>query len=273
MNEATPTPYPDLNTVLKELVENIQKALSENFVGAYLQGSFAVADFDLHSDWDFVIATDGELHDSEVQRLQEVHERIFSMDVAWAKHLEGSYFPKKILKTYPASGGQLWYLNHGSNSLERSDHCNTLIVRWVVREKGITLAGPPPASLVDPIPVSMLRAEILATISDWGEEILSNPEHYNNRFYQTYIALNYCRMLHDLLRGFPGSKRSGADWSKDNLDPSWGSLIDRTWDGRPDPAVTSRQPADPKDFQSTLEFVRYAIARAKIIYDEVSDAP
>jgi hypothetical protein len=43
------------------------------------------------------------------------------------------------------------------------------------------------------------------------------------------------------------------------LDPSWAGLIDRAWDGRPNPALSVRQPADPADFRSTLEFVRYAI--------------
>jgi len=66
-------------------------------------------------------------------------------------------------------------------------------------------------------------------------------------------------MLNDLNNGFPGTKVTGAKWAKDNLDPSWGPLIDRTWDGRPNPAVSVRQPADPKDFSDTLRFVQYII--------------
>jgi predicted nucleotidyltransferase len=52
--EKSPTPYPELNRVLKALVEGIQSILKDNFVGAYLQGSFAVGDFDIHSDVDFI---------------------------------------------------------------------------------------------------------------------------------------------------------------------------------------------------------------------------
>jgi hypothetical protein len=40
-------------------------------------------------------------------------------------------------------------------------------------------------------------------------------------------------------------------------------LIDRTWDARPKPEVTSRQPADKQDFERTLEFVRYAIEESR----------
>jgi hypothetical protein len=260
-----PTPYPELNAVLQELVESVQAALGNSFVAACLQGSFAVGDFDRHSDVDFIVAIEAALSDAQAHALQAMHERIYHLDCAWAQHLEGSYFPKSVLKDYSQRGKQLWYLDHGSRALVRSDHCNTVVVRWVVREHGVTLAGPSPATLVDPIPVEALRQEIMQTISGWGQEILAESEHFNNRFYQTFIVLNYCRMLHDLHTGFPGSKRAGAEWAKATLDPSWARLIARAWDGRPNPALSVRQPADPADFRSTLEFVKYAI-RASMKY-------
>ena len=86
---------------------------------------------------------------------------------------------------------------------------------------------------------------------------MSHPDPYNNRFYQGFIVLSYCRMLHDLHRGMPGSKRAGAEWAKANLDPPWQGLIDRAWNGRPNPALSVRQQADPEDFKATLEFIHY----------------
>jgi aminoglycoside adenylyltransferase-like protein len=194
--------------------------------------------------------------------LQAMHERLYHLGSAWAQHLEGSYFPKDILRDYSQCGKALWYLDHGSRSLVRSDHCNTVVVRWVVREHGVALAGQNPASLVDPIPVESLRREILATIRDWGQQILDESERFNNRFYQTYIVLNYCRMLHDLHTGRTGSKHGGAEWAKVNLNPLWAGLIDRAWDGRPNPALSVRLPADPEDFKLTLEFIQYIIQAA-----------
>jgi predicted nucleotidyltransferase len=254
-----PTPYTEFNIVLQELVESIRAILSDNFIGACLQGSFAVGDFDRHSDVDFIVAIEEELSDVHVQALQAMHERIYDLDSAWAQHLEGSYFPKDILRRHRQRGKKLWYLDHGARSLIRSDHCNTIVVRWTVREHGAALDGPNPASLVDPIPVDLLRREILATIHEWGQEILANPERFNNRFYQSFLVLSYCRMLHDFQTGKTGSKLAGAEWAKAALDPSWAGLIDRSWNGRPNPALSVRQPADPAEMRRTLAFVQYVI--------------
>jgi len=264
-----PSPYPELNAVLQELVEEVQTALGNRFLAACLQGSFAVGDFDLHSDVDFIVVLEEELSEAQVAALQAIHRRIYDLDCPWAQHLEGSYFPRNVLKDVSQRGKPLWYLDHGSRELIQSDHCNTVVVRWVIREHGVPLTGPIPATLVDPIPIEILRQEILQTLRDWGEEILARPEPYNNWWYQTYIVLNYCRMLHDLHRGFPGSKRAGAEWAKATLDPSWAGLIDRAWAGRPNPAFSCGQPTDLADFRSTLEFVKYAIG-ASVQYTAAS---
>lgn len=257
-----PTPYPHLNAVLRQLVSSVQTTLGSSFVGAYLQGSFAVGDFDRHSDVDFIIVIEEDLTGAQVDALQSLHARIYRLDCAWAQHLEGSYFPREILKHYSRRGTPLWYLDNGSQSLIEAGHDNSLVVRWVVRAHGVTLAGPDPATLVDEIPIPALRQEILEVMNRWGQQILADPNCINNRFYQGFAVLTYCRTLHDLHTGFPGSKRAAAEWAKTTLDPSWAGLIDRAWATRPNPAVSVRQPPDPQDFQSTLEFVRYSLQMA-----------
>jgi hypothetical protein len=109
----------------------------------------------------------------------------------------------------------------------------------------------------------MLRREIYQVIIDWGNEILQNPDRFNNRFYQSFIVLSYCRMLHSLHTGRVESKWAGAEWVKSNLNPAWTGLIDRTWDGRPNPSVSVKLPADPKEFADTLDVVRYAIEESR----------
>ncbi len=257
-----PTPYPALNAVLQELVGGAGQVLGDNLIAAWLQGSFAVGGFDDHSDVDFIIATKQELSDLQVRDLQAMHQLIYDLESEWAKHLEGSYFPTTVLREHAQSGRELWYLDHGSRVLERSAHDNTVDVRWILREKGVVLAGSQPATWINPIPTDALRQEILETINTWGGEILADPEQINNRFYQTFAVLSYSRMLHDLHTGVVGSKRLGAEWAKENLDPAWRGLIDRAWDGRPNPAFSVQQPADEADFRRTLEFVEEVMGAA-----------
>jgi predicted nucleotidyltransferase len=178
----TPTPYPDLNAVLQELVSTVQRALGSNFAAACLQGSFAVGDFDQHSDVDFIVALNNPLSDLEVDALQAMHARIDNLDCTWAQHLEGSYFPRDILRSCSRRDELLWYLDNGHRTLERSKHSNTVVVRQVVREYGVRLAGASPDALVDPIPVETLRHEIRTTITDWRQEVFAEPQHFNNWF-------------------------------------------------------------------------------------------
>ncbi len=268
-----PTPYTELNAVLHELVAGIRQAVGNDFIGAYLQGSFAAGDFDQHSDVDFVIAINNELSEDEVAELQRVHERIYGLESEWARHLEGSYFPGAILRSGERCGEQLWYLDHGKNRLIKSDHCNTLVVRSVVRERGITLAGPDPTTLVDPISVMALRREMSNTMRTWAKDILEHQERYGNRFYQGYIVLNYSRMLHDLVKGRPGSKREGATWAKATLGTEWSALIDRAWTRRPNPAVAVREPSDPVDFEATLRFVKVVLRESEAYMPSNRETP
>jgi predicted nucleotidyltransferase len=256
--ETGPTPYTDLNDVLAELSQGIRGALGEDLVGFYLQGSLATGGFDGDSDVDFIVVTRDELVSGQVDTLQGVHGRVFDLESDWAKHLEGSYFPQEVVRDSERAEEELWYLEHGDRALKRSSHCNTVVVRWVVREHGVALVGPDPSTLINTVTMDMLRDDIAATIRDWGAEILADPDRFRNRFYQSFIVLSYCRMLHDLETGRIGSKREGTEWAKRFLDSSWVDLIDRAWNGRPDAAWSVRQPPDEDDFVRTLEFVRFA---------------
>jgi predicted nucleotidyltransferase len=254
-----PTPFAELDEVLADLVARIESILDDSFVGVYVHGSLAVGGFDAHSDVDFVVVSEDELTQDRVEALQVMHDQIYTLDSEWAKHLEGSYFPMAVLRDPSEAGTELWYLDHGARSLIRSDHCNTLVVRWTVREKGAILTGPPPDTLLPPVSDRALKSEMVETLMAWGREILCDSARFNNQFYQGFIVLSYCRMLHDIRRGYPGSKHEGAEWAKSALDASWTDLIDAAWDTRQDPARQVRQAADPAAFERTLRLVEWAM--------------
>ena len=265
----TPTPYSDLNQVLAALVDSAQSVFGAKLLDIYLQGSFAVGDFDEHSDVDFIAVLEGELTQTEIDGLNVMHRTLYDLPSEWAKHLEGSYFPIRVLAMPP--GDEVWYLDHGHTTLERSMHCNTYVVRWTVERFGISLIDPqtnlrgwgPLAAEIPSVATEDLRTEMKTTLIEWGKEILANPKPYENRFYQGFIVLNYCRMLRDIETGSLGSKRTGADWAKANLPRQWHDLIDRAWLCRPNPAVSSRTSPDASDFARTLQFVELAMQRIK----------
>jgi predicted nucleotidyltransferase len=259
MKTGHPTPDLELNGVLRELVTSIQAILGDTFVGAYLQGSFAFGGWDTHSDVDFLVAIDREISETDLAALQAMHARIYDLESNWAQHLEGSYFPKETLRRDDPTRAPLLYLDNTSRELVRSDHDNTLVVRWVVRERGITLAGSDPHELIDPISADDLRQEVLVTMHDWAQETFAAPYKMNNRWAQPFIVLSYCRMLYTLETGKIESKPVGAQWAQNALDSRWAVLIQRAWEERPNPSLKVRQQADPGDLESTLDFIRYAL--------------
>jgi len=273
MTEFEKTPYPELDTVLNDHAKKLQEVLGNNFVGVYLQGSLAIGDFDLTSDVDFIVVTNEDLSEEQVDKIQEVHSRAYDQDNRWVKRLEYSFFPKQVLNKHSSpytdgkptnpQGRELWYFDNGSRTIKRSDHCNTLVTRWTVREKGVTVIGPDPTTLIDPIPADDLRREIKDTLIGWGEELLENPEPYRNRFYQSYLVLNYSRMLHDLHEGKIDSKLAGIKWAKSNLDPKWAELINFCWEEHQDTSISVKQPSSPEIFEKSLQFVKYAVKQGR----------
>jgi hypothetical protein len=254
-----PTIYPDLNAVLRELVASARTILAENFCGAYLQGSFAVGDADVHSDVDFVVVTHDELSAEQVAALQEVHKRIYTLDVPWAQHLEGSYVPKDSFRYVDPSRAQYLYLDNGATELIWDEHCNTAVVRWSLREHGITLAGPDPKSLVEPVSSEQLRSEMLMKMHEWADWA-KTPEM--SRWKQPYLVSSYCRALHTFSTGRVVSKRVAGEWALSTLDPKWAGLVQRALDDRPDPWLRVHQPADPDAVDRTLAFIDYALDQA-----------
>jgi hypothetical protein len=275
MTAEHPTPYPALNGLLLELVTSVKAILGDTFTGAYLQGSLAIGDFDEHSDIDFLVVIEEELDESQLSALQSMHARIYGLGGRyppdcptrtrvleadhWETSLEGSYFPRRSLKRHDPVGGQQWFLDNGCRSLEWSDHDDTLVVRWTVRERGVILSGPDPKSLIDPIPVDALRHEILATMVII-ENSMSEP-FWNSGFGQPFAVMTYCRMLHTLATGTIQSKRAGVLWGHETLDRRWAGLIQRAWDSRGIGHVS--QPPDAEDFKSTLEFIKYAMDESR----------
>lgn len=265
MNRIPYKPYPELRSVLESFLAGVQNALTGNFVGAYLVGSLATGDFDLDSDVDFLIVTQDDLTDTEVRSLQALHVRIHDLHYYPAEHLEGSYISKDLLNRPDVVGVQeLWYVDNGSTSLERSVHDNQWHVRWILRERSIILFGPDPKSLIRPVPAEALRSEMVIALQKLTTHFLAEIgkplAYFNTRFGQSFTVLTCCRMLHTIQSGAVKSKFAGVQWAQQSLDQVWHDLIRQAWTERKGIRFCEKihQPADTKLLQETANFLAYA---------------
>jgi len=281
-----PTSYPALNEMLGILVNEIQSALGDNFVGAYLQGSFAVGDFTETSDVDITIAIKRDITGGEIPQFQELHKRLFQeLPKPWGQRIELAYAPIDILRRWseeprdppdfprsddwtdpstqaPPKAYPFWYLDNGADTLVRSEHDNTRVVRWVTRERGIALAGPDPKTLIEPVTHKELASEVLDMLrivdKDWAI-----AEKLNTRMLQTFFVTLCVRALHTLETGTVTSKKAATEWASAILDSKWKSLIEDSWTAWQGSRDHLSDKADPADSERTAVFIHYVLDRAE----------
>lgn len=228
----TPTQYPELNVLLTELTERVMETLGENFVGVYLQGSFAVGDADMYSDCDFLIPTHEPINAEQEAGLRALHNEIPTRAGHWVHHLEGSYPLARELKTLDGLGQKWPYVDHGSREIQVSTHCNTEVVRWSLRECGITIAGPDPKTLVQEVPTKVLRDKMRESARTLLPDLYAWAT-FDVAWVQRYAVAALCRVLHTLDCGLVTSKKAALEWGRVHLDPQWSALIQQVIDDRP----------------------------------------
>jgi predicted nucleotidyltransferase len=263
MQSHIPTPFPEVNAILQELLESIQDILEEHFIGMYLEGSLANGDFDEDSDIDFVVVTDVEVTETLFSALRRMHERIATIDSLWAVQLEGSYISRQALQRYDPANDVHPNLERGwGEHLKMTRHEEVWNVhRYILRERGITILGPAPRTLIDPLTSNDLKQAMFPALTGWGTRLINHPEAIRHRGYQSYVVLTLCRILYTLQFGEVTSKLKSASWAKETTGRRWESLIDRAWEGR----HHSQMQADKEDIHQTLDFIRYAFERGQQI--------
>ena len=256
-----PTVFPELNDLLGELVARVESILGGNFVGAYLAGSFALGSGDLHSDCDFLVVTEDRVTPEQERALRELHDEIPTRPGHWPHDLEGSYAPRAELETLAALDEQWLYVNRGWREMQWSTHCNTEDVRWTLRERGITLAGPDPRDLVRKVPADALRSRMRQLIENFLPDLFTWTS-FDIAWSQRYAVATLCRMLHTLETGEVASKQASLEWAKHALSPAWHDLIQQALDDR----ALGWDPDDPPrtgSVEPTVAFAEYAKERAR----------
>lgn len=252
-----PTPYPDVNAVLRLLLDSARPILGEQLVALYCYGSLSSGDFDPESsDVDFLFVTGGELDAETLDALRDMHERIAASGLRYARKLEGSYIPRGALRRYdPANAlhptiGIDWDFGVGQHGT------NWIIERHILRERGVVVWGAPPHTLIDPVAPDEIRRAVCEMLPFWQGQLAEGADAswLEPRDYQAFAVLTMCRILYSLSTGDVVSKPTAAAWALQTLDAAWHPLIEK--------ALAWRHEHTRDDLSETFGFMRFALTRA-----------
>ncbi len=251
--------YP--GSAVQRLADGAQEALGDAFVGAYLHGSFGGGYADEWSDVDFLVLTIRELSAEEASRLQAFHAEFYADGPKpWAQRLDGSYAPLEWFRSIDAQRRPFLYLDRGSSHLIPDAHCNTTVIRHLVREHSIVLAGPDPKGEIDPVSTDELRAEARTTLEEYAAWLERDRDLFR-RLEQGYLVLTVCRLLFTAATGEIAGKAQAADWGTQELDARWHPLVEQATTDRGDPARPGHLAAPANRLDEMTAFVEYALAQ------------
>jgi hypothetical protein len=259
----SPTPYPDVNTLLAELLDGARAILGDDLVGLYLDGSLALGDFDpATSDIDFIAAVARPLSletellgRSSVSKLAAMHRRIRDSGRPFATELEGSYIHLSALRRHDPADAIFPNLERGPDEALKfkEHHSDWVIHRYTVREHGIALFGPPPATLINPVSPDDVRAATAGVLRSWWatpEAAVAIARAHPG--YLAYVVQTMCRALYALEYGAVVSKPAACRWALATGDACWHSLIE----------ASLREELNEAMRDELIAFVRYVVGMA-----------
>ncbi len=261
-----PTQYPEINHILDLLLSNATKVLGNQLVGMYLYGSLSSGDFNPESsDIDFLVVTTSTLSDKAIAELRSMHHRIWKSGLRWASKLEGSYIPKRDIRRHDPRSAPCPTVNEGKFYLDKRGS-DWIIQRHVIREQGITLAGPDPKTLIDPVGPEDIRRAVKGVLLEWWAPMLEDPSWLKNHGseYHAFAILTMCRALHALEHGTIVSKPVAARWAQKELGERWSQVIERSL----------AQPVGYEDhdlYKESLEFIRFTMDTVRNITNDRQD--
>ena len=258
-----PTPYPDVNAVLHDLLASIQAILGHHFRGMYLSGSLALGDFAAYrSDIDYVVVTDADLSGDLLLALRAMHAGFNASDSLWATEVEAAYIPHDALRRYDPAHARHPHIERGAGATLDMNQLGSdwIIQRYILREHGVIVAGPDPRTVIDPVSAQDLRQSVATLMNTWWGPMRDDPAPLfrHNIGYQVYAVLTMCRILYTRDVGAVDSKPVAARWARGMADGRWDTLIERALAWRKDGQIV---PSDD-DVNETLALIQYTLERS-----------
>jgi predicted nucleotidyltransferase len=248
------TPYTDINRQLDELLSRMQAILGKKLVGLYLFGSLVWGDFDYAiSDIDLLAAIAADLDDQEFAQLDKLHHDLAKAYPEWEGRLEIAYISTQALQTFKTQTSPIAIISPGEPFHVKEAGNDWLINWYIVQERGLTLYGPAPTSIIAHISKEEFIQWVRVQAEEWREYIIY-AQH--SRPYQAYSILTMCRALYASKTGQQVSKKQAALWTQQHF-PAWSAQIEKALKWRED--HRNKQIDHEATYPETVRFVTAVI--------------
>jgi len=231
----------EVEAVLTAMLPRIRAALEANLVGMYVRGSLAAGGFRPEtSDLDLLVVTEEPVGEMEFASLAALHEELRKSADPWGRRIEIAYIDRPGLRRWEA-GRRYPTLGQGEVLAWAEHRSNWVLERWVLRERGTTLLGPNPQTLVDPISSHDLRSAARDRLRDWADwaKDPANPDWRLGPAHKAYVVETMCRARYTLARGELPSKEAAVAWALATFPEPWLSIVRRSQSWRQNLAIDS----------------------------------
>lgn len=249
----------DVAEMLDALLAGAQEALGANLLALYLRGSLVTDDFDPEaSDIDFFAVTERRLTAREFAALEALHVDFAAAPNRYGDQLEGPYIDRDAARRFQP-GKRHPTIARNEPLLWREQYANWILERWMLRAWGVTLLGPEPKALIDPVTGDEIQSAVRANMMRWVEWI-NQPGALGPSLPCTemaYVVETMCRVLYTLATGELAGKPRSVAWALENVPQPWRATVARSQSWRND------QTLDPSVTPEVKAFVRWTAAQAE----------
>jgi hypothetical protein len=245
----------DVAAVLDDLQTGIETVLGDDLVGLYLFGSLVSGDFTpATSDIDLLAAARRLMTEGDIDRLRAMHRAIVDRHPAWDDRIEVAYQSLHGLRTWPTERSPMGIISPGEPIHLIEAGADWRINWFFVLDHGVTLVGPPPETIIPPIPREVYVEAARELGLSWRERIHTVTDQRG----ESYAILTTCRALYTHHTGEHVSKQKAAAWVADRH-PEWINLIDMALERRVSPEDNG--PVDT--LPDTVRFIEWATSGSK----------
>ncbi len=252
---------PEVIQVILSLMQELQRILGSNLIGLYVYGSLVTGDFDpATSDIDLLAALSDPLDEQTFAALKQMHDDLGMRYPLWANpsRIEVHYWSLAGLRTFKTQANAMAVISPGEplHMIEAGRHY--LLNLYVVQQHGLTLHGPAPSSLMEPISRAEFVASVREHVRQWPAWVTSSRDW---RPAQAYAILTLCRALYGVVHGEQVSKLRAARWVQ-GYAPAWAGLIADALQWRQNwRAERGESEEAAAAFPNTVRFVEWVVKR------------